>query len=171
MRRIGRWMVNALTALSLLLCVATCVLWVRSYWVGESWTSVAQNSVSSVGSAGGFVHLGYFVMVPRPNVHYTFSPPPQPGYHAKRYSPSVKTPTQWQFLGFGGTHVQSTDMTLTYLRFPDWAIVAIAAIGPLVWIIPRRKIPPGRCRSCHYDLTGNVSGVCPECGTNIAIAE
>ena len=23
----------------------------------------------------------------------------------------------------------------------------------------------GRCRECGYDLTGNVSGVCPECGT------
>ena len=23
------------------------------------------------------------------------------------------------------------------------------------------------CRSCAYDLTGNVSGVCPECGTKI----
>ena len=24
------------------------------------------------------------------------------------------------------------------------------------------------CRQCHYDLTGNVSGTCPECGTAIA---
>ena len=26
----------------------------------------------------------------------------------------------------------------------------------------------GRCVTCGYDLTGNVSGVCPECGTAIA---
>ena len=26
--------------------------------------------------------------------------------------------------------------------------------------------PKGRCRSCGYNLTGNVSGVCPECGTS-----
>jgi hypothetical protein len=24
-----------------------------------------------------------------------------------------------------------------------------------------------RCQKCNYDLTGNVSGVCPECGTSI----
>lgn len=24
---------------------------------------------------------------------------------------------------------------------------------------------PHRCRVCGYDLTGNVSGICPECGT------
>jgi len=25
----------------------------------------------------------------------------------------------------------------------------------------------GRCVKCHYDLTGNVSGICPECGTPV----
>lgn len=27
--------------------------------------------------------------------------------------------------------------------------------------------PPGHCWKCGYDLTGNVSGVCPECGTKV----
>lgn len=26
----------------------------------------------------------------------------------------------------------------------------------------------GRCRSCRYCLTGNTSGICPECGTPVA---
>jgi hypothetical protein len=26
-----------------------------------------------------------------------------------------------------------------------------------------------RCMHCLYDLTGNVSGVCPECGTEVAV--
>jgi len=25
----------------------------------------------------------------------------------------------------------------------------------------------GRCRGCGYDLTGNASGICPECGESI----
>ena len=29
------------------------------------------------------------------------------------------------------------------------------------------KFHPWICRTCSYDLTGNVSGVCPECGTKI----
>ncbi|UCE59849.1 MAG: hypothetical protein JSU63_20695 [Phycisphaerales bacterium] len=24
--------------------------------------------------------------------------------------------------------------------------------------------PPGHCRKCGYDMTGNLSGNCPECG-------
>lgn len=34
-----------------------------------------------------------------------------------------------------------------------------------VWRIRRAKrVPPGPCHKCGYDLTGNVSGRCPECG-------
>ena len=31
----------------------------------------------------------------------------------------------------------------------------------------RQRIPPGHCKACRYNLTGNVSGVCPECGVRI----
>ena len=30
-----------------------------------------------------------------------------------------------------------------------------------------RKPPPGFCQNCGYNLRGNISGVCPECGTDI----
>jgi hypothetical protein len=33
----------------------------------------------------------------------------------------------------------------------------------LLWWLDRQR--PGFCRECGYDLTGNVSGRCPECGT------
>src|SRR4051794_33764263 len=36
MRRLLRWLLNGLTVLSLLLCVATAVLWGRSYFVGDT---------------------------------------------------------------------------------------------------------------------------------------
>lgn len=41
------------------------------------------------------------------------------------------------------------------------------------WILDRvgflpRKRRPSLCEKCDYDLTGNESGICPECGTPIA---
>ena len=33
-----------------------------------------------------------------------------------------------------------------------------------VWRILRME----ECAACHYDLTGNLSGTCPECGTLIS---
>ena len=57
-----------------------------------------------------------------------------------------------------------------------WEINAIL-IGTLVGIVfgstgircglvqwRHRHITPAHCRRCGYDLTGNVSGRCPECG-------
>jgi hypothetical protein len=29
----------------------------------------------------------------------------------------------------------------------------------------RRRFKPGLCNCCAYDVSGNTTGVCPECGT------
>lgn len=43
------------------------------------------------------------------------------------------------------------------------ALLSVLLLGQIrVW---RRLMTVGVCRGCGYDLTGNVSGVCPECGT------
>src|SRR4051812_35971764 len=39
MRRAGRYILNCLTGLSLLLCVGTAYLWLRSYWVADTWAA------------------------------------------------------------------------------------------------------------------------------------
>src|SRR3954464_306006 len=36
-RRLIRMLLNAAAVLSLLLCIATIILWVRSYWTMEGW--------------------------------------------------------------------------------------------------------------------------------------
>jgi hypothetical protein len=56
---------------------------------------------------------------------------------------------------------------------PYRAIVAATAALPLAslgWgcsrrLVSRRRAARGLCERCGYDLTGNVSGACPECGT------
>lgn len=42
-----------------------------------------------------------------------------------------------------------------------------AFIGAAVGLCQRVPREPGRCVKCGYDLTGNKSGLCPECGSLI----
>ena len=48
---------------------------------------------------------------------------------------------------------------------PLW-MPLLAAMVPtfLAWRKLRQDYPPGHCRKCGYNLTGNVSGKCSECG-------
>ena len=59
-----------------------------------------------------------------------------------------------------------------------WLVIAMAclvAIGPglLSRFVARfrqrrvQRYPSDQCQECGYDLTGNVSGVCPECGSPV----
>ncbi len=52
------------------------------------------------------------------------------------------------------------------LVIPLWLLFLFTFPGAaFLWWLDRRRIPPGHCRNCGYNLTGNVSGRCPECGT------
>jgi hypothetical protein len=54
------------------------------------------------------------------------------------------------------------------INVPCWIpFVLLAVPTALLWYRARRPIPPGHCQKCGYDLTGNVSGRCPECGTPV----
>ncbi len=37
-------------------------------------------------------------------------------------------------------------------------------LGALLLACAPRRSKPHECKACHYDLRGNVTGVCPECG-------
>jgi len=78
--------------------------------------------------------------------------------------------TLLNLLGFG--LYESRSWNLSYQRglfFPHWLVVLFLALAVLYlqrYSEPRRT---GICSTCWYDLTGNLSGVCPECGTAIPV--
>lgn len=55
----------------------------------------------------------------------------------------------------------------TALSIPLWIPTLAAAIAALVLHSQGRVAHRGRCRFCDYDLTGNTSGICPECGGSV----
>lgn len=56
------------------------------------------------------------------------------------------------------------------IRFPLWIVPPLAWAWPCWvlarhWLSQRRRRGRRLCQVCGYHLRGNVSGVCPECGT------
>lgn len=75
---------------------------------------------------------------------------------------------------------------LYYWTFRTWSngfavplfwLAGFLFVGSLVLLVPdvlllfRHQVAAGHCRQCEYDLTGNVSGICPECGAAIPLGQ
>ncbi len=69
----------------------------------------------------------------------------------------------WKFTSSADKHEVSIQL---------WPVLSIIAVYPVIVLVRYFAVlgvpQPGHCRNCGYNLTGNVSGVCPECGERIA---
>lgn len=73
-----------------------------------------------------------------------------------------------------GLTVSATSGTLvtTVLSLTLWLPLFVFSVYPIAVFIRGpfrrwRRAQKGRCIRCGYDLTGNVTGVCPECGMQL----
>ena len=83
------------------------------------------------------------------------------------WSPDVEWIWWFQF----SSKRRPTGLT-TEIVIPMWFLLALAFIlTAYLWYRDRRRWPPGHCQKCGYDLTGNESGRCPECGTEVSAEE
>lgn len=66
-----------------------------------------------------------------------------------------------------------------FWKYPDGAIDAAVPLWPLLGVLSlptfilgrqvrRQRVLPGHCLTCGYDLTGNRSGTCSECGAPVS---
>jgi hypothetical protein len=176
---------NLLTALSLLLCVAVVALWARSSFVPATWVvSSGADRAVLVRSAGGALHVGRQSVErvgtgPGAGVRFDLTEPGSVGYDAPDSVGSFAN--GWYAPGAGLWSAGSTNVTIppaVYLlrwnrmRVPYWLLVLLTVAAPATrgavysWQYSRaaRRRRDRLCTRCGYDLTGNVSGVCPECG-------
>jgi hypothetical protein len=83
------------------------------------------------------------------------------------YGPSGKSFYYWK------PRLSTMPQLTAIIGFPLWAPLLIFGTYPSIALILsphwRRRYRRERrlCLHCGYDLTGNVSNVCPECGTQI----
>ena len=101
---------------------------------------------------------------------------------ADKYRQMIDTPAARRFLGFywhdismltlsAGTSAERPLIRHRRFDLPLWFPIAVStliSVGLLIRPIRRRSYRrQGRCSRCGYDLTGNESGTCPECGTEV----
>ncbi len=140
-RRIAKWA-------GLVLCVLIVVAWVVSlrweFWYeGGSWLMWCG-------------HGGLLVSINR--IH-------------------LDDPSGWNVLDVNWIHWEyylprfkrdlSGTLKATTCNIPLWLPLVVVAIPTAILFYRDRRIPPGHCQKCGYDLTGNESGRCPECGRTI----
>lgn len=197
MRHIWRSIFAGLKLISLLLLLATLLLWVRSYWRGdlierENLWFTGDGAVSSRVEVGvAFGGLGVLrwdqvysnddiekkqVTLPSADGSYTYRSLEVDGYLSVA---DTGIGREASFMGFKfGRKDLTPEVTGRKsplwggvgVVVPLWALALVFAVLPMRTarrMIRARRRQPGSCPRCSYNLAGNVSGVCPECGTAI----
>jgi hypothetical protein len=151
-------------AASLLLCVATAILWVIGditgiyiSWIRMDPSGMYQTYYAARVSGGGFAFESSFEQPDHSRL----------GWHAKfNDNDYPMTGPDWGrtwYIDFG-------EGGFRLAVFPCWSVLLLSLLLPIWWTIRRRAKPAmnrAKCSTCGYNLTGNTSGVCPECGTPV----
>lgn len=172
----GAW--TFLAAASLLLCIASIVMWARSYFVAERWNWLGEGRELSMASSGG-----------RFDWYRVWDAPAMPT--VTQYHPFKRALTKdfeerivvldrggYQRLGpFAGFIVYydprpSFGTLFVEVIAPWWSLTLLTAIAPLLWLRSARKARrrklAGCCAVCGYDLRATPER-CPECGAVPAV--
>jgi hypothetical protein len=191
-RRMKRRLFSLASLLSLLLCVATVVLWVRSYWTSYQFRFRSLSHTEKFQFRRGLVSQGRIVLIwtntdireghamafvsrarqedPSFRLGWRF----ESGENVAYSRPKALIHLLWTWSWNSGTLPTPRDdpdslrIRVGNTFFPIWPLTVIFAAGPLikfVWNWRRHHGNAGHCHACGYNLTGNTSGVCPECGT------
>lgn len=165
-----RRLFNLAAAVSLLLCLAIIGQWIRSYWFTDAWmwdTLTSRRSIATIGGAICYIRSeetkGQMRFMDKPGFYSTPTIVPVGG---------TPIPPDWTFAGFKATHVVVGSWRGFTFAVPFWPVVVLTAVAALGLLSGhsghRRRSQEPVCNRCGYNLTGNISGICPECGTPVA---
>lgn len=152
---------NIPRTLALLLCIFAMGLWVQSYLrcYDIEWS---QGSV--VSSRGILFYQFTFLSGSNPQKGLRFHSP------NAFYEPWGFNGANYLYLHFAGITFARGGRHVQQISVPLWVIVLLSGSVSLSLklLSARHRLTKDKsCDSCGYNLTGNVSGVCPECGKRI----
>jgi hypothetical protein len=160
---IRRRIFTGAAVVSLLVCLATVGLWVRSYGRADYIERGTRDSYVFIETSEGSVILGGVEGAGTPcgwglGTLYTDD---RRFERVQRPDPVVL----WNSAAFDSSRNWITSARL-------WTAVIAFFVLPAYWVgvlrfADKRGRRTGLCRTCGYSLTGNASGVCPECGTAV----
>ena len=146
-----RKLLNLAAALSLLLCVTTVVMWVRSHWRADSLVWVRSGTLIRVRTVPGSVHFAIVFNGGYSSGWSFTSNPPVSGIDAEGFSFRHNTAGWDEWM----------------VSFPWSGACLLFSIAPAAWLIVARHARDweraGHCRVCGYDLRATPER-CPECG-------
>jgi hypothetical protein len=174
-------LINASAGASLLLCVATCALWARSYTTPDSLTLRRGDQYSLTSHRGSLAVITCVTYTVPDN-----SRPPFPA--SSRWSLSATweftlTADTWMYPSnppFPGVRIGSwwapgggdlglmAAFTGYQITAPHWIFALLFGCAPVLWLVQRRRRKfrrsHGLCAKCGYDMRATPNR-CPECGT------
>ena len=170
---------KAIIAVLTLATIAAFVLFVSSYWCSIAWDGFTHTGrwFRVAASAGQIELLSPSGLLPQSvrNLQARYGPH-HPDSRWRLQAGDLWPPARHLDLTFGdGARATAPPVLYNFARqhaIPLWVPVLIFAACPGAafacgsvrrWRRRRR----GRCLECGYNLTGNVSGVCPECGVSV----
>jgi hypothetical protein len=189
-KRLRRILLNALTALSLILFAATVGLWIESYGQRPGVYGVGLHSPSWYGQAMSFrgtlliSHVrgsGYTAMrasnwpAARDGLHLVrrgaYGAGVIGGGSGGRAADAPPVPGNMAFTGVSlggekGMGNPAVRVRVITIGIPYWvaALVFGGVVSWSLWLARRRHHTPGVCAHCGYDLRATPDR-CPECGT------
>jgi hypothetical protein len=172
-----RRLFTILSVLSLLLCVAACVLWASSYAALRSWSFGDGRVVYSVGLYRGRWEAHRYVeddprfRYERPGVTYKSMPAAEADEFGITVNLLAQLSGDLDFDRWGVRvyhYAQPWTSHRTYLlTAPAWPVVLLSGLMPAASALARlravRRKRAGHCPTCGYDLRATPDR-CPECG-------